>query len=171
LVLALGGLVLLVGSPGSSEAQMDDQSINLLGVLLALGAGLSYAIVTLCTRTLAERYHPLQSISAAMLLGTLLLLPVVLANGLTLSFEPLAWLLLIYMGVIPTALAYLLFVSGMRTTTATVASITTLIEPLTGAVLAWIIFQERLGIWGLVGAALQLIAMALLLWKPSSSAD
>jgi drug/metabolite transporter (DMT)-like permease len=38
-------------------------------------------------------------------------------------------------------------------------------------VLAWIIFQERLGIWGLVGAALQLIAMALLLWKPSSSAD
>jgi DME family drug/metabolite transporter len=170
LVLALGGLVLLVGSPGSSEAQMDDQSINLLGVLLALGAGLSYATVTLCTRKLAERYHPLQSISAAMLLGTLLLLPFALANGLTLTYLLPVWLLLIYLGVIPTALAYLLFVSGMRTTTATVASITTLIEPLTGAVLAWIIFQERLGVWGLVGAALQLIAMALLLWKPKSSA-
>jgi len=171
LVLALVGLVLLVGSPGSSEARLDGDQINLLGVLLALGAGLSYAIVTLCTRTLAERYHPLQSISAAMLLGTLLLLPLVLFNGLPLSYELPAWLLLIYLGVIPTALAYLLFVSGMRTTTATVASITTLIEPLTGAVLAWFIFQERLGIWGLIGAALQLTAMALLLWKPSPSSS
>ncbi len=169
LLLALGGTLLLVGSPGSSEARLAGQQINLLGVLLALGAGLSYAAVTLFSRTLAGRYHPLQSLSVGMSGGALLLLPFVLANGLTLSYALPVWLLLLYMGVIPTALAYLLFVSGMRTTTATVASITTLIEPLTGAVLAWIIFRETLGVWGLLGAALQLTAMALLLWKPSSS--
>ena len=74
----------------------------------------------------------------------------------------MSWGLLLYLGVVPTALAYLLFTIGMRTTVATVASLVTLIEPLTAAGLAWLLFDERLGPLALVGAALLLGAVFLL---------
>ena len=48
--------------------------------------------------------------------------------------------LLLFMGAVPTALAYGLFLSGMRTTTAAVACLVTLLEPLTAAFLARLFF-------------------------------
>jgi DME family drug/metabolite transporter len=63
---------------------------------------------------------------------------------------------------VPTAVGYILFMHGMRTTPATVASVLTLVEPLTAAVLAWLLFDERLGPLALVGAALLLGAVVLL---------
>jgi hypothetical protein len=46
------------------------------------------------------------------------------------------------------------FSAGMRATTATVASISTLMEPLVATVLAWLIFYERFSAMGFVGVAL-----------------
>jgi DME family drug/metabolite transporter len=163
LVCAVGGTALLVGAPSSGAGI---QQANLIGLLLALGAGLSYAVVTLCSRTLAGRYHPLQPITVGIAAGSLMLLPFALAAGLVLSYPPAGWALLIHLGVLPTALGYLLFLSGLRTTTATAASIATLLEPLTSAALAWMVFQERLGPLGILGGLLLLGAMALLTWKP-----
>jgi DME family drug/metabolite transporter len=54
----------------------------------------------------------------------------------------------------------------MRHTTATAASITTLLEPLTSALLAWWLFDERLEPLGLLGGTLLLGAM-LLLYMPA----
>jgi len=71
-------------------------------------------------------------------------------------------LLLLYLGCIPTALAYVLFQSGMRSTSATLTSILTLCEPLTAAILAWIIFGEYLGLAGILGAVLLLGTIFLL---------
>lgn len=74
----------------------------------------------------------------------------------------MCWVLLVYLGLIPTALAYVLFFGGLRYTTATTASIATLLEPLTSTALAWLLFGERLGPLGLLGAVLLLGAIALL---------
>jgi DME family drug/metabolite transporter len=165
LACALGGTVLLVGQPDESAMQQ----VSVGGVLLALGAGGSYAVLALCSRALAGNYHPLQPISIAFSLGALLLLPFALltGGGLVLNYPPQGWLLLLYLGLLPTVLGYLLFVWGLRTTTATVASIATLLEPLTSALLAWLIFREQLGPQGLQGAALLLVALSLLLWRPA----
>ena len=62
----------------------------------------------------------------------------------------------------PTALAFVVFLAGMEHTTATVASIITLLEPLTATVLTWLLFDEQLGLLGLLGAALLLGAIWLL---------
>jgi DME family drug/metabolite transporter len=160
LVYALLGIVFLVGgqSGGAITTTTDTP-----GVLLALGAGLSYAAVTLSGRALAGRYHALQPIAIGFTAGTLVLLPcTLLTTGMVVSYPPAGWLLLVYLGLIPTTLGYLLFLSGLRFTTATVASITTLLEPLTAAVLAWAIFGEQIGRYGLLGAALLLGAMLIL---------
>ena len=83
-------------------------------------------------------------------------------RSLAVGFGLLAAALLLYLGLVPTALAYVLFLTGMRSITATVASIATLIEPLTSTVLAWLLFDEQLGPLGLFGAALLLGAIGLL---------
>lgn len=156
---ALAGTILLVWSGPSAAGPAD---VALAGILLALGSALGYTIITLCSRTLAGRYHPLQPITVGFSAGALMLLPFALATGLTLSYPPAGWALLAYMGLVPTALAYVLFLAGMRHTSATVATIATLIEPLTSTALAWLIFGEQLGPLGLLGALLLLGAIGLL---------
>lgn len=159
LACALLGTGLLVG--GGSSAATDVQQ-TLAGIGLALGSAFGYTVVALCSRTLAGRYHPLQPITVGFAAGALLLLPFALASGLALAYPPAGWLLLLHLGLVPTALAYALFLAGMRHTTATVASIATLVEPLTSTALAWLLFGERLGALGLLGAALLLVAIGAL---------
>jgi DME family drug/metabolite transporter len=53
--------------------------------------------------------------------------------------------------------------------TATTAGVATLLEPLTAAALGVLLFDERLGTVGWVGAALLLGALGLLAWAGSDS--
>ncbi|GAB4212728.1 MAG: EamA family transporter [Roseiflexaceae bacterium] len=154
---ALGGSALLV-APGEGG----QGAVNLVGVLFALGSAAGYATLTLSSRSLASRYHPIQPLLIGFAAGAAMLLPFALLNGLTVAFPAEGWGLLVYLGVVPTALAYILFMAGMRHISATVASIITLLEPLTAAVLAWLFFREQLGGTALLGAALLLGAIVVL---------
>ncbi len=163
LACALIGTFLLV----EARPQTSGGSVSLLGVLLALLAGGGYAGFILCGRLLTSHYHPLHINAVAFATGALLLLFLAVPTGLTLNYPLWAWLLLLYLGCIPTALAYGLFQVGMRSLSATVVSIVTLCEPLAAALLAWIFFREALGVLGLCGAFLLLGAMASILQMKS----
>jgi DME family drug/metabolite transporter len=159
LVCALVGTALLIQiQPGSSLVS------SWSGVGWALCSAFGYACMTVVSQALAGRYHPVQSVAIGLGVGAILLLFTAGVSGLTISYSLTGWGLLIYLGVVPTALAFGLFLTGMRHTTATVASIATLLEPLTSAFLAWLIFNEQLSPLGAVGAALLCGAM-LLLWR------
>jgi DME family drug/metabolite transporter len=132
------------------------------GLLMALGSAVGYALVAIVSRHVARDSHPLTPVTIGFAVGALALLPALLHDGPMLDFPPVGWLLLVYLAVVPSALAYVLFTVGMRTTVATVASLVTLIEPLTAAGLAWLLFDERLGPLAMVGAALLLGAVWLL---------
>jgi DME family drug/metabolite transporter len=162
LVAVIAGTVLLSGLTPETIAQ---QAAKVTGVLFALGSGGGYAVLTLCSRALAGRYHPLQPIAIGFTVGAGLLLPFALGTAMTFSLAWLVWGGLLYLGLIPTALAYWMFLYGIRHTSATVASIFTLIEPLTSTVLAAWLFGERLAPTGWLGAVLLLGAMALLVWR------
>src|SRR3712207_4668145 len=75
---ALVGTALLVDRSADGEAG----SSALIGVLLATGSSLGYAVVALCSRFLARRYGPLESMAVSFGTGALLLLPVAGAAGL-----------------------------------------------------------------------------------------
>jgi DME family drug/metabolite transporter len=156
--LAITGTVLLV-SPIDLTALGGTAGT---GLLLALGSALGYALVAIVSRSVARHAHPLTPVTVGFAVGALVLLPAMLFDGPRLDFPPVGWLLLVYLAVVPSALAYVLFTVGMRTTLATVASLVTLIEPLTAAGLAWLLFDERLGPLALVGAGLLLGAVWLL---------
>ncbi|HLW03358.1 MAG TPA: EamA family transporter [Ktedonobacterales bacterium] len=156
---ALVGTALLTGAP---SGQRPFGSL-LVGVLLSLISAATYAMVILLARVLSGRYHSLQVNVASFASGALLLLGCsLLTTPLVLSYPAVGWLLLFYMGVVPTALAYMLFQVGLRSTPATLTSILTFCEPLTAAILAWLLFGERLSLLGLLGAALLLGTMLLL---------
>jgi hypothetical protein len=77
-----------------------------------------------------------------------------MAGGI--SFRPglAAVGLLIALGTGPTAVAYTLYFRGLRSASASTAALLTLLEPLTGAILAALLLGERLSATGIAGAAI-----------------
>jgi DME family drug/metabolite transporter len=165
LVSALGGTMLLV----IAREHLSTGNFSLPGVALALLSAAGYAGFILCGRQLTGSYHPLSINAVAFGTGALLLFFFATATKLVVVYPLWGWFLLLYLGCVPTALAYGLFQAGMRSLSATVISIVTLLEPLTAAVLAWIFFQEQLNALGLLGAGLLLGSMAMLLLAPKGS--
>jgi drug/metabolite transporter, DME family len=161
LVCAVGGTALLVAARSTTGIL----NPSLIGIPFAIAAACGYAGVILGGRRLAGQYHPLHINMVAFGAGAIVLLCLALPTRFVISYHPQEWLLLLYLGSIPTALAYGLFMIGIRSTSATITSIVTLCEPLTSALLAWIFFGERLGAPGLLGALLLLSAILLLAKK------
>lgn len=160
LLTAVLGTVLLAGLQPAGVTVPGQTGI---GLALALGSALGYAGLTLCSRSLAGRYHPLHPITIAFAAGALSLLPWALAGGLVTAFPAAGWLLLLHLGIVPTAFAYWLFLRGLAHTPATVASTLTLAEPLTSTLLAGLVFGETLAPLGWLGAGLLLAGMVSLL--------
>lgn len=159
LLTALCGLALLVGLGGGAASGGDAAAA---GSLLAAGSAAGYAGVTLVSRSLAGRVEAGDLTLAGFAIAAVLLAPIALAGGLALPSAASAWGLLLYLGAVPTALAYRLFFAGLRSTSPTVASILTLVEPLTASLLAALAFRERLGVGGLLGGGLLLAAVVVL---------
>jgi DME family drug/metabolite transporter len=153
LAVAIGGLTLLVGvSAGAGTG-----TAVLLGALTATGSALGYAVVTLAGGGVPAGVPVTLAGFAG---GALLLTPVVLARGLTVPSDGVALAVLLYLGLVPSALAYGLFFTGVRTVPGAVASIVTLLEPLTATLLATVFLGERLAPAAVAGGALLLAAVA-----------
>jgi DME family drug/metabolite transporter len=164
LIGAVGGTVLLV----AARPHVNEGSVSLPGVFLAFLSACAYAGFILCGRLLTGSYDPLQINFVAFGTGAVLLLVCASSTtGLVLAYPAWGWLLLLYLACVPSALGYALFQMGIRSLSATVASMVTMCEPLTAAVLAWILFREELGPLGLLGAGCLLGAMAVILSAPS----
>jgi DME family drug/metabolite transporter len=140
-------------------------SAFLIGAALALGAGLSYALYAVATKATLARIAPLPLAALTFSVAALGLTPVLLWESRVAAPLVAGWPLFLYLGVVPTALAYALYTEGLRRTPATVAGIATLLEPLTATTLGVTLFGERLGLAGVLGAMLLLTAITLLAVK------
>jgi len=154
---ALIGTALLVYHPQSS-----DSAVPISGVVWALGSATSYATILLCSRSLSTMAPPLVSLATSFSFAAVLLLPLAVHTGLVLVLSWQAWSLLVYLGVIATGMAYLLFLLGMRRTPVTIASVVTLLEPFLAVVLAFFLFGEKLTRLGVFGGSLLLLSLGLL---------
>ena len=164
LVVALTGLVLLVGI----TAGADTGTTVVLGALMAVGSALGYAVVTLSGAGVPAGI-PVTLVGFAG--GALLLTPVALIVGLRFTTEPVALGVLLYLGLVPSALAYAMFFTGIKTVPGAVASIVTLLEPLTATALATAFLGERLSPGALAGGLLVLAAVAGLYVRRIREAD
>ena len=134
-----------------------------LGVLLAVGAAASYATYTLAVKhTLTGGGLPEPTMAAAFTGGAVLLLPVLALAPVGWLATPRGLLAALWLGAVPTALAYLLFARGLRRISAAETSTLTLAEPLTAAALGVLLLGERPSATSAVGAALLLAGLLVL---------
>jgi DME family drug/metabolite transporter len=152
--LAVAGVILLVAAGAAAR-------VRPAGVVLALGAGLSYASYTVAAKGLLAAGHAPEAVMARIfVIGAIVLLPVLAHPGGVASAGGVA--LAIYLGAIPTALAYVLFARGLRHLPAGEVATLTLAEPVTAAALAAVVLGERPGILALGGVVLVLAGLAVL---------
>lgn len=172
--LAMLGLTMVVISPGAGEA---DAGLDLLGVLLALGAAgcqAGYALVA--SRGFAS-VPPLQAATVLRAFATLMyavfVVPFVLLIGeaSTLS-DPLtsgeAWGLVLIAGVLGAALPTAMLVAGYRRVGPTRGAVLMLVEPVTGVLLAALLLAEQPAPSQLLGGLLVLVGAALVQLTPST---
>ena len=151
LALALFGLALLVGFPSGAA----DPAHLAAGIGFAIGSAAAFATFTLVCAVPVPGLDEMTTTGVGFTVGALLLAPIAAVSG-RLSFTPdvTSMLLLLLLGAVPTALAYLCWFRGLLDVRAATAAMTALLEPLTGAVLGALILGDRLGWIGVAGAAL-----------------
>ncbi|MRH45097.1 EamA family transporter [Aquibacillus halophilus] len=156
---------------GCSLLFVNEESITVdpIGILMALGAGLTFAIYTIINKPLLAKRSPEEAVAVVFTLGALLISPVLFIfdvswvmqeNGLTTS---------LFLGVIATGLAYLLFAKGLREITASTAVTLSLAEPLTATILGVFIVGELLTATSWIGVSLLLFSIILLAFSPKKN--
>lgn len=154
--LAVVGVVLIGFAGGEAE-------VSLAGVVLALGAGASYAAYTLASKAMLDAGHRPEQVMARIFgLGAVLLLPVLIVGDLGWLASGGGLAMALWLAAIPTALAYLLFAAGLRRLAASEVATLTLAEPVTAVVLAAVVLGERPGAQAVAGMALVVLALTLL---------
>ena len=160
------GTALLIVGPRSAA----DVSARFAGgAALALLAGLAYALSVVITKAALARTAPLPLAAGSFVVGALALAPAFAAPEAARQLAA-GWAWLLYLGVVTTGAAYALYTIGLRHVSASVAGVVALLEPLTATLLGVLVFGERLGAAGVVGAALLVGALCLLSVPPRLSA-
>lgn len=154
-LLAIAGCALLI-LPGEN-AQVDPS-----GILLAVGAGLSYALYALFSKRLLADYPPDAVMAVVFCLGAVILAPLLFITGVDWLDEPRGWLVVLHLGLIATALAYVLFARGLTVVLTATAVTLSLAEPLTAGLLGVIVVGETLTLPALAGIGLLVTGLVLL---------
>jgi drug/metabolite transporter (DMT)-like permease len=126
------------------------------GVLWGLGAGLTFALLTVLNRRLAFRHSSLTVAFYQDLAAAVFLSPAIFFLDFSLSGRTLV--LLVLLGVFGTAAAHTLFIGGLKAVGARTASIISSLEPVYGIVLAFVFLKESPSLRTLAGGALILAA-------------
>jgi DME family drug/metabolite transporter len=152
--LAAAGVAILLLAGGAGTG------VSAPGVALAVAAGGAYATYTLAAkRLLSDGHAPERVMGAAFGLGALALLPVLLLDRPGALLTPGGIALAGFLGVVPTALGYMLFSRGLRRLTAAETSTLTLAEPLTAGLLGAAVLGEHLSALSGAGAGLVLAGL------------
>ena len=165
--VALLGLLLLVGLAGAAVGDPDgtgspSRGNHLLGVVAACTSAAGYAGVTLLGRSLSVRVQSAHVTTVSFVVAALAALPAGAVAGMGFGPGLVSLSLVVYLGVVPTALAYGLFFAGLRGTTSSTAAVLTLVEPLTATLLAVLLLGERLSTVQWVGGVLLMTAVVVL---------
>ncbi|GGO65411.1 DMT family transporter [Nonomuraea cavernae] len=162
LAAALAGLALLTG-----EAAVEGGG-GLAGIAFALLSAAGYAGVTVFSRR--HQDDPQGTAVGGFLVGAICLMPFALAEGVLPELNLPSVALLLYLGAVPTALAYGLFFRALTALDATTVSVISLVEAAGAAVLGVVLFGERLSplAWG--GCALLSAAVVVLTARAGSTA-
>lgn len=154
--VAIVGIVLIVLGSGRGA------SVDVGGVLLALGAAAGYALYTvLGRRLLVAGVHGQLMMTLFFAVATVVLLPRLVGADLGWLVSPRGAISMLWLGVAATGVAYLLFQRGLAHLPAGLASTLSLAEPFTATLLGVLVLHEHLGLLSAVGVLVVLVGLVL----------
>jgi drug/metabolite transporter (DMT)-like permease len=138
-----------------------------LGILLGLGAAAGYTVFNLLSYRWMERVPRPVMMTYMFGMSSVAIGIVTLASGQSLSpagWSPGLWVCLALIVLVPTFIAVVLYLGGMRGLGASQAAIVSTFEPLFTIVLAWLVLDQRLSAGQWAGALLVLSGVVLAEW-------
>lgn len=160
-IIALGGVVLvnLLASPGEEVARRP-----LLGGALVFLAVVGEAAYTVLSRYVTRELSPFATSTYICIYGAAMFLPFALWD--LRDFKPgdvprSTWIAILYLAVIVTVVAFVLWFKGLATIPASIAGVFTGMIPITAVISAGILLNEKVGLPHIIGIACVLIGIFL----------
>jgi drug/metabolite transporter (DMT)-like permease len=163
-----GGMALFfVGAQPTAVTAPDPMRGNILAAL----AGACWGLTIMGLRRLGRGggdsadSTPGSAVACGNLIACVLGLPWALSSQVGVAGSTSGWvtstLILVYLGVFQVAVAYIFLTRGFRSVGALEASLLLLVEPVLNPVWAWLLHDERPGVWALTGGTIILAATIL----------
>ncbi|QFF97523.1 EamA family transporter [Psychrobacillus glaciei] len=137
-------------------------TINPIGILYSLIAGLIFAFYTLSSKSLLQKVEAIPAVAMTFSTSALLLMPF-------LFIYDVSWLkdagnvgIIFYLGLATTSVAYVLYARGLHKIPSSSALTLSLAEPTTAAILGVFIVGEVLGVMSWIGILLLLGSIVVL---------
>lgn len=135
------------------------ESRMFIGILIGMISALAYAMLTIMNKSITARYSGTVTAFYEQTTAAVVLFPFILRARLQPSASDIG--LLLFLGVVTTALAHTLFISSLRSIPAQLAGICSSMETVYGILFAFIFLGEVPSVREIVGAAIIVAAVVL----------
>lgn len=151
LILSMAGMVTVIGFSQTGEN-------SLLGSLFLVIAAITWALLSIYVKKASARYSSLTITTYALLFAVVFTSPAaaweIHSHTVLLFANPLVWLGTLYIGIVSTAVAFLLWNKGLESMDAGLGSLFLCFQPIVGSLLGWLWLDEGLTVQFFIGAAL-----------------
>jgi hypothetical protein len=130
---------------------------GLLGNIIAILAGISFAWLALCLRKQKDE-SPLESLILGNILTGIIGLPFIIDSGIPSQQSMIA---LIVLGAFQLGLPYILYSKAIKHVSALDAVLIPVLEPILNPIWVFLLLGESIGIWPMIGGAIIIIAITI----------
>ncbi|WP_404352172.1 EamA family transporter [Sutcliffiella horikoshii] len=149
----------------------DSVVVDPVGVLMALGAGLSFAVYAIVSRDFVGKFPSLSIVAVVFTLSAAFLAPFMFVFEMSWIADVRGWSIVLYLGVMTTGVAYFLFGKGLTYVSSSTAVTLALAEPLTAALFGVFLLGENLNATSWIGVVLLMLGIGLLIGSSRGSAS
>lgn len=148
-MMSIIGCILLFANKGAAD-------VNVLGVAMALGAGLAFALYAIASKSVLESMEAVPAVALIFSIAAVFLIPSLFFFDISYILIPADAGIILYLGFATTSLAYILFSRGLKKIPSSSAVTLSLAEPLTASILGVLVVGEVLSGLSWVGVVLLL---------------
>jgi drug/metabolite transporter (DMT)-like permease len=160
-MLVIGGLVAFAGTLIIGIATSTGRA-DLIGVLLVLLSATTYSIALVAQKVVLRQVSALQVTWLACLIGTIACLPFAGEMVHDLAAAPALQIIgVIYLGLVPSALAFSTWAYALKHSTAGKLGVTTFVVPPMTILMGWLFLGEVPPLLAILGGALSVVGVAI----------
>lgn len=148
IILAIMGTYIIIGGI-QGEGQI-------LGVIISIGSVILWSFVSVMVRRVTQKYEPLQITTYAIIIGMICTMPISIYEVVSKSFkfDLTAVVALLYMGLVCTALAHLLWNKSLSMIEAGICSLFYPLQPMIAVLLGILFLNETIDVNFIIGSVM-----------------